>query len=151
MRLRITQQLASSLFFLGFGAVALWLSTDMTIGTAAEMGVGYVPRLLAIGCILVGVLQFLTGLVRSWGETATIELRPLAFVVALIMGFAGLLPFLGLPLTVFLLVLAAALSGEALKWPMLLLSALLLAAGTGVLFGLLLRLQIPIWPMGWRL
>lgn len=151
MRLHMRQQWASSLFFLGFGSFALWLSTDMAVGTAADMGVGYVPRLLALGCIAVGVVQLVTGLAITWGETVSVGIRPLVFVTGLVLGFAALLPFLGLPLTVFLLVLAAAFSGEALEWPMLLLTALLLSTGAGVLFGALLRLQIPIWPMGWRL
>ena len=152
MRLRIGQQLASSLFFLGFGAGALWLSTEMPIGTAAEMGVGYVPRLLAIGCLAVGIIQFATGLLfDDLGEPVAVEFKPLVLVAALIVGFATLLPDLGLPLTILLMVGATALSGEAFDWRLLLLAAVLLAAGAGILFCGLLRLQIPLWPMWWPL
>ena len=150
MRLKIRQQLASGLFFIGFGALALWIGSDMAIGTAADMGVGYVPRLLAFGCIAVGLFQLGSGTVRSWGDIVAIEARPLTFVVALILLFTLVLPLAGLPLTVFLLVMAAALSGEAFRWTTILLTALLVAVGAALLFGVLLRLQIPIWPLGWR-
>ncbi|MDX2204433.1 MAG: tripartite tricarboxylate transporter TctB family protein [Hyphomicrobiaceae bacterium] len=150
MRLKIRQQLASSLFFTCVGALALWLGNDMAVGTAADMGVGYVPRLLALGCIGVGLVQLAGGLARSWGDAVSLELWPLAFVVGLVVAFAGILPLAGLPLTVFLLVIAATLSGEAFRWTTVLLSAVLLSVGAAVVFGVLLRLQIPLWPLGWR-
>lgn len=150
MQLRIRRQLASGLFFAGFGAVALWIGRDMQVGTAADMGVGYVPRMLALGCIGVGLWQLAAGFWQSWGETAAINIRPIAFVVASIVGFAAVLPYAGLPITVFLLVMAAALSGETYdRWRMLL-TAIVLAVGSALLFGVLLRLQIPLAPAIWR-
>lgn len=150
VRLRIRQQLASGLFFVCFGALALWLGSDMSIGTAAEMGVGYVPRLLAFGCIGVGAWQLGAGVLRSWGEVATINVWPIVFVVGTIIAFAALLPYAGLPLTVFLLVLSAMLSGETYDRNRMLITAVLLAAGAALLFGIVLRLQIPLLPMMWR-
>lgn len=150
MQLRIRRQLASGLFFVAFGALALWLGADMAVGTAADMGVGYVPRMLAFGCVGVGLWQLGVGFLQSWGEVATLNLRPMAFVVASIVGFAVVLPYAGLPLTIVILVLAAALSGEAYDRTRMLLTAIVLAAGSALLFGILLRLQIPLLPEMWR-
>ncbi len=58
-------QLASGLFFVGFGVIALWLGADMAIGTAGDMGVGYVPRMLALGCIGVRPMAARVGLIQS--------------------------------------------------------------------------------------
>ena len=150
MQLRIRRQLASGLFFLCFGAVALWIGADMAVGTAADMGVGYVPRMLAIGCIGVGLWQLGVGLRYSWGDVAALNVRPIAFVLGCIVAFAVLLPYAGLPLTVFLLVMAAAFSGENYDRTRMLLTAVVLAAGSALLFGVLLRLQIPLLPMMWQ-
>lgn len=150
MRLRIRQQLASGLFFVAFGAIVIWLGSDMSIGTAADMGVGYVPRLLALGCIGVGLWQLGAGAMHAWGEVAVINVRPIAFVVSTIIAFAGLLPYAGLPLTVFLLVIAAMASGERYDRTRMLMTAVVLAAGSALLFGILLRLQIPLLPSMWR-
>lgn len=146
MRLRIRQQLASGLFFIAFGAAALWIGADMAIGTAADMGVGYVPRMLALGCIGIGLYQLGAGAWQSWGTLTEINLRPIAFVVGAIFAFALILPYAGLPLTVFLLVLSSMLSGESYSLTRMLATAGGLAAGSALLFGVLLRLQIPLEP-----
>lgn len=151
MKLRLNQALASSLFFIGFGAIVLWLSSDMQIGTAAEMGVGYVPWHLGLGSILVGAISLvLMRLGQAPAESVAVEIRPLVYVPVLIACFAFLLPVLGLPVTVGLLVLATLASGEDFDWRWLLLTAIALAAGTAVLFVVLLQLQIPLWPT-WRI
>lgn len=148
--MRIGQQTATSLFFLAFGAAAFWVSTGMPIGTAAEMGVGYVPWLLSLGCIATGVLQLATAILsRTPGDAVNVAVRPALFVTVMIVGFALLLPVLGLPLTVALLVVAAGLSGEGFDWRILAATAVLLAAGATLLFAVALRLQVPIWPLGW--
>lgn len=146
MQLQIRRQLASGLFFVLFGALTLWLGADMAVGTAADMGVGYVPRMLALGCVGVGLWQLGVGLMHGRGEVAILNLRPIAFVIASIAGFAFVLPYAGLPLTVLLLVLAAAFSGEIHDRSRMLLTALILAAGSALLFGILLQLQIPLLP-----
>jgi hypothetical protein len=150
LRLRIGQQTAASLFFLAFGVAAFWVSLSMPIGTAADMGVGYVPWLLSLGSIAVGVIQLTTAMFsKDRGDAVVIEVQPMLFVTAMIVGFAALLPILGLPLTTGLLVLAAAASGEAFDWRILVLTAIGLAAGSALLFAVVLRLQVPVWPQGW--
>ncbi|MBM3521751.1 MAG: tripartite tricarboxylate transporter TctB family protein [Alphaproteobacteria bacterium] len=137
---------ASAIFFIGFGALALHLGRDLSVGTADEMGVGYVPRMLAIGCILVGVLRLAERALLGVGDRFEIALRPAMLVSALVVGFAMALPILGLPVTIALVVLCAAVSGERFDWRWLALTAIVLALGCTLLFGWLLRLQIPLWP-----
>lgn len=137
---------ASAIFFIGFGALALHLGRDLAVGTADEMGVGYVPRMLAIGCILVGVLRLAERALLGIGDRFEIALRPALLASALVVGFALTLPYLGLPLTIALVVLAAAASGERFDWRWLAVTAAVLALGCALLFGWLLRLQIPLWP-----
>lgn len=144
---RLTQQLVSGLFFLAFGGVAFGLASQLTIGTAADMGSGYAPRMLAVGCLLVGALQVGGALLRPDGsEGVSIAIGPLLLVTAMVVGFAVLLPWLGLPLTVIVVVLGAAISGEAFGWAALIGIALVLAGLTTVLFGILLKLQIQLLP-----
>lgn len=148
---QITQQVVSALFFLLFGGLFYWLSGDLTIGTAADMGVGYTPRLLSFGCLSVGAILMAAAILGRSGalsERVTFAARPLLLVTAMTAGFALVLPYLGLPVAVFALVLAAALSGERFR----VLSLLSVAAGLAVLttavFSWALNLQLPIWPAG---
>lgn len=148
--MRLTQGLASGLFFIVFGALGLWLAADLTAGTVADMGPGWVPRALSIACMTIGGLQMAASLLTGADSApVTIAPVPLLLVTAMVAGFALLLPTLGLPLTVAVSVLAAAFSGERFRLPALIAIALVLAALTTGLFAFGLKLQIPVWPAMW--
>lgn len=143
------QQYLSGLFFIVFGALAVWAGNDLTIGTAADMGIGYTPRALAIGCIGVGCLlmgQAYRAAPAGDGNRVEIAWRPLLLVTIMVIGFGLLLPRLGLPLTVAVMTAAAALSGENFNWTMLALIAVGMAVLSLLLFSTALNLQIPVWP-----
>ena len=143
----MTQQAASGLFFLGFGALTFWLAQSLPMGAADDMGVGYTPRMLAAGCMLVGAALLVIAAVTGGNrEPVTLALGPLVLVTVMVAGFAALLPHVGLPLAVALSVLPAALSGEQFRWGSLLAIAVGLAALTTALFAMALKLQIPILP-----
>jgi hypothetical protein len=144
------QQLLSGLFFIAFGAFAVWAGRDLAIGTAADMGIGYTPRALALGCIGVGMVLGVQALLRGRrvGEAAvSFAWRPLALVTAMVVAFALLLPLLGLPLTVLAVTFAAALSGEDFHLATLVAIAGAMALFTTLLFPIALKLQIPLWPL----
>ena len=145
----VQQQYLSGLFFIAFGAFAVWAGRDLAIGTAAEMGIGYTPRALAIGCIAVGCILLLQAFVvtsAEGGPRVSVAWRPLALVTLMVVGFGVLLPYLGLPITVALITLMAGLSGETFRWPMLFAMAAGLAVMSLLLFSTALNLQIPVWP-----
>ncbi len=146
--MRLSQPLAAGSFFVAFGALTLWAGAGLETGTAAEMGTGYVPRLLAWGTIGIGAVLLARGVWRDSGpaDPGRFALKPLFLVTGMTAAFALLLPRLGLALTVALLVAAAALSGERFRWRPLALLALGLALATSVLFAWALRLPIPVWP-----
>ncbi len=145
----LRQQHWSGLFFIAFGAFAVWAGSDLAIGTAGDMGIGYTPRALSIGCIVVGCILLAQAVVSSPSEDeprVTISWRPLVLVIAMVIGFGLLLPRLGLPLTVALMTVPAALSGEDFHWPTLAAIAAGMALLSTLLFATALNLQIPVWP-----
>lgn len=145
----VQQRYLSGLFFIAFGAFAVWAGRDLAVGTAAEMGIGYTPRALAIGCIVIGCILLLQAfIVTAAGESprVSVALRPLALVTLMVVSFGILLPYLGLPITVALITLMAGLSGETFRWPMLFAMAAGLAVMSLLLFSTALNLQIPVWP-----
>lgn len=141
------KHIGAALFFVMFGGLALVLGRELPVGTAGEMGVGYTPRMLAFGCIGVGGLLLVEAILsRAPRERIAFAWRPAIFVTLLVLGFAALLPHLGLPVTIVLLTLAAGASGETFRWPLLIATALALAALATALFAWLLKLQVPVWP-----
>jgi hypothetical protein len=146
----VQQQYLSGLFFIVFGAFVIWAGSDLAIGTAADMGIGYAPQALAIGCVAVGCILLLQGYLLAVshhdGERVSIAWRPLVLVTLMVIGFGVLLPYLGLPITVALMTVMAALSGEKFSWPALGTIAVGLAVLSLLLFSTALNLQIPVWP-----
>lgn len=148
IRMGVQQQYFSGLFFIVFGAFTVWAGRDLTIGTAAEMGIGYTPRALAIACMAVGCILLLQAFMShvEQGPRVSVAWGPTVLVTVMVVGFGILLPYLGLPITVALVTLMAALSGEAFRWPLLFAMAAGLAVLSLLLFSFALDLQIPVWP-----
>lgn len=145
----LSQQHWSGLFFVAFGSFAIWAGSGLAIGTAGDMGIGYTPRALAFGCVAVGCIllaQAYFAPVAAGEGRVTIAWWPLVLVTAMVVGFAALLPLLGLPLTVVALTMAAALSGEEFRLPLLVVIAAGMALLSTLLFSTALNLQIPVWP-----
>jgi hypothetical protein len=144
----VQQQYLSGLFFIAFGAFAVWAGRDLAIGTAADMGIGYTPRALAIGCIAVGCILLVQAFMSATeeGPRVSVAWRPLVLVTLMVIGFGILLPYLGLPITVALITLMAALSGEDFRWVSLVAMSVGLAVMSLLLFSTALNLQIPVWP-----
>ena len=144
-----SQQHWCGLFFVAFGAFAIWAGRNLAIGTPGDMGIGYTPRALAIGCVVVGcvlLLQAFLAPAAEGGAAVTIAWWPLVLVTAMVAAFGVLLPLLGLPLTVVLMILLAALSGEDFRLPLLVVIAAGMALLATLLFSTALNLQIPVWP-----
>lgn len=102
--------------FVAIGLWFLWRGQDYRFGSAAAMGPGYFPVLIALALALVGLVVLLKAL-RAHG--AAIErpvLRPLVFVLAAIVVFALSIERFGLvPATIAAIVVASPAS-RAFRW-----------------------------------
>jgi hypothetical protein len=147
MRARINiPDLAFAAFLVALGALAFALSSQLSVGTAAAMGPGYVPRALAILIMIYGLALGLRAMVAGRLAFPAIELRPLLLISGSVALFAVLLPFAGLALTSFALVICAGYAAYDVRFRENFIAALTLAAFAVVLFVVVLGLPIPIWP-----
>lgn len=147
MQLRVNiPDLAFAVFLVALGALAFGLASPLSVGTAAAMGPGYVPRGLAILIMIYGLLLGLRAMVSGAVPFPGVELRPLLLILGSVATFAILLPIAGLALTSFALVLCAGYAAYDVSFRENLISALVLAAFGVVLFVVALGLPIPVWP-----
>ncbi len=148
----------SGLLFMAVGVFFAWSASRYTIGSAAHMGPGYFPLLLgALLTLLGGVIMFKALVIETEdrGRIGDWAWRPVFFVVLanlafglLIGGMAAIgLPPMGLVLSIFVLTVLAAKAGSEFRWKEVLVLALVLALGSYLVFIVLLKLQLAVWPL----
>ena len=133
--------------FIGLGALGLYMARGLEGGTLAQMGPGFLPRVVCILLILVGLAVGLPAMRRPAEQIEAIRTRPLVVITLAIVGFAFAATHLGFVLASLWLVIAGSLADPGGKWP----QTLMLAAGL-TLFGALvfvygLGVQVPLWPV----
>ena len=141
----------SGLMFAGVGLFGLVVSRDYPIGTAFDMGTGYIPRLLCwmltgLGAVIVlqGCREYQAtrvsgvGLFSAW--------RGLFFVTVSLVVFALTLERLGLIMAIGLLVAIGAIATRDLRPVETVIAGAVLAAMSWAIFVFALGLSIPVWP-----
>ncbi|AZO81797.1 MULTISPECIES: tripartite tricarboxylate transporter TctB family protein [unclassified Bosea (in: a-proteobacteria)] len=146
-RLRLDwQDLLFGTFLVAVAAGALYATRTLSVGHAADMGPGYMPRVVSLALFGFG-LFFLGRSAR--GVAVTIEavrLRPLLAVLAAVGVFALTAERLGLAIASVLTVLLAGLATRETRPLESIGFALLLSALAALLFIKVLALPVPLWP-----
>lgn len=138
--------LAFAVFLVALGALAFALTGDLTIGTAAAMGPGYVPRSLAIVVMIYGLALGARAFFSGAQGFPDIAWRPVLFISLAVALFAILLSFAGLALTSVAVVICAGFASHDVRLQENVFLAILLAAFAVLLFVSALGLPLRTWP-----
>jgi hypothetical protein len=144
------KQFYAGLTFAIFSVGLAWLSWRYPIGTAAQMGPGYWPRIIAIFVAVIGLL--LIGK-SCTGATETVSLPKfsiLGWIYAAIITFPFVLEFAGLPIAVAVAVLLSSQASSESDWRSTLILMFGLAVFASLLFVYLLGLNIQLLPDWWQ-
>lgn len=145
----LRKDVLAGLMFMGVGILGLWASRNYQIGTAINMGTGYMPRLLCWILIGLGGVIVTQGLLAKPGLPESADAsrwRPVVFVPLSILVFAFSIERLGVVIATILLVGVGALAGRGLRTLEVALTAILLILFTVAVFVWGLGLTIRIWP-----
>ena len=138
--------LAFAVFLVALGALAFSLASQLTMGSAAAMGPGYVPRGLSVIIMTYGAVLGVRALFSGALRFPAIELRPLLLLSAAVVLFAVLLPLVGLAVTSFAIVICAGYAAYDVRLRENAVAALALAAFASILFVSVLGLPIKVLP-----
>jgi hypothetical protein len=151
------QALLGGLALLALAGLALWLTRDLPQGTLRSMGPAMLPRWLAIGVGLCGLALVVLGFARIGESLERWSLRGPFFVILSILAFAVTirpfqmgpigLPGLGLIAAGPLAIVIGGYATHEVRLRDLVIMALTLTPFCMVLFGDLLNLPIPIFPL----
>ena len=147
MNLRINvPDLEFAVFLVALGALAFSLASQLTMGSAAAMGPGYVPRGLSVIIMIYGAVLGARALFSGALPFPSIEPRPLLLLSAAVVLFAVLLPLAGLAVTSFVVVICAGYAAYDVRMRENAIAALALAAFASILFVSVLGLPIKVLP-----
>jgi hypothetical protein len=120
------------------------IASGYEMGTSRQMGPGYLPVIMGVCLSLIGLILVGGSFFGQATARDAFALRPAVLILGATLMFGVLIRPLGLLVTVFLLVLPAALAGGRLRALPVLALASALAIGTTLVFPLALGQQIPV-------
>ena len=138
--------LAFAAFLVALGALAFALSSELTVGTAAAMGPGYVPRGLALIIMVYGAVLGLRAMFVGRQAFPAVAWRPLLMISVAVAVFAVLLPVAGLAITSLAVVICSGAAAYDVRLRENALLAVALAIFAVLLFVTALGLPIEVWP-----
>jgi hypothetical protein len=148
MRLAIKapKDLCAGLFFLLIGLAGYWFVRDMPMGAAVRMGPGYIPKVLSVIVGGLGLFIALRSFVLQGEPLEGWKLRPLLIISAAIFAFAALIDSNGLVVSALVLMILGTIGGREFFWRETLIFAVIMTAGSVIIFHLLLGLPMQVFP-----
>ena len=143
------QDVLFGLFLIAVAGIALGATRSLSGGNAADMGPGYMPRVIAIMLLGFGLWFSIRGIRRPFVGIAPVKLQPLLAITASVAVFALTAQRFGLALSSFAAILIASLATREAKPVEAVLFALGLTTAAVLLFVKVLALPVPVWPSGW--
>ena len=140
------KDLVAGLMFIAVGTLAIVISSNYTLGTAARMGPGYFPRILGILMIVLGAIIALRSLRVAGPPLPGWKWRPVLVVLGSVITFGLVVNSLGLVVSTILLILMSSAASTEFRPKEAAISGVLLAALAVGVFVIGLKLQIGIWP-----
>ena len=111
----LSKDFLSGLMFIGFGLVALYFGQKLALGTPVRMGPGYVPRMLSLTLLGLGVMVCIIALVSGSEPVERPKWKPITLVTLGIICFGLLFERAGLIPALVVLIKVASIAGEEFK------------------------------------
>ena len=140
------QDLLFGLFLVAVAAGTLVATRNLAVGHAADMGPGYMPRVVALALVGFGLFFSGRGLMRTRLGIAPVQLRPLLAILASVGIFALTAERLGLAIASVLAVILASFATREGRLVETVAFAVVLSGAAVLLFVKVLGLPIPVWP-----
>ncbi len=128
------------------GALGLWAGRDLTYGTPAMMGPGFLPKSLCAIIALIGAVVLIKALSKPHEALDAINPKPLIILVVAIAGFAFAAESFGFVVATIWLLVVGSLADPESRWKEILISTAVLTSLGALLFVYGLGVQMPIWP-----
>ncbi len=140
------RDLLLGLFLVAVAAGSLYSTRLLPVGSAAEMGPGYMPRIVSLALLGFGLFFLARGARHAGTAIEPVRLRPLIAILTAVGVFALTAERLGLVTSAVLTVLLASLATRESRLHERVAFAVVLSGLAALLFIKVLALPIPLWP-----
>ena len=140
------QDFVGGLLIMAISAFAIWLGSDLPIGTLGGMGPGMMPRSVAVLLGILGAALVVDSLLERSEGLGAWSLRGMFFVLGAILVFAYSVRPLGLAVAAPAAILISAFASNETRWAETLLFCIVMTAFCIGLFKYALGLPIPLAP-----
>jgi putative tricarboxylic transport membrane protein len=146
LRVRSPQDLVGGVLLVAVGILGWLLVRHLPMGTALRMGPAYVPTAVSWLIVAVGLILVARSLLVQGPHLKAERMRPLGVVLGSFVLFGLLIEGAGLVLASLVLVLVSGFAARDHRWKEAIVVGLVLTAFAVILFHVLLRLPMPVWP-----
>ncbi|MHA3903547.1 tripartite tricarboxylate transporter TctB family protein [Castellaniella sp. WN] len=148
MKVRNKQDFWSGVMFLAIGLGLAATSSHYAMGSAARMGPGYFPFWLGLLLAALGLAISAKSLDPHAEKTEVegFDLFILGIIIGSVVLFGILLDFLGVYLSVFLLVVVSSLASHVFSWKISVLNGVCMTLFVWLAFVKGLGIIFPLWP-----
>ena len=140
----LSKDFLSGLMFIAFGLIALYFGQKLALGTPVRMGPGYVPRMLSLILLGLGVIVCIVALVAGSEPVEKPKLKPIGLVTVGVICFGLLFERAGLLPALVVLILIASLANDEFKLIEVIGNMIVLAVLCTVVFKVGLGMNISI-------
>ncbi|MBX5014986.1 tripartite tricarboxylate transporter TctB family protein [Rhizobium lentis] len=138
--------LLAGALMIGLGGLGFWAARDLTFGTTAHMGAGYLPDITCALLILIGAVVVGKALSKNLLTTGHWNVKPLLVLSIAVVGFAILAESLGFVISSIWLLVIASLADRESRWREVAASTLILTIVGALVFVWGLGVKLPILP-----
>ena len=146
LRIRAPQDFFAGILLIAVAAIALWQSSELTLGSLRQFGPGMMPRILAIGVGIFGLALVLISLLRDGAALARWSMRGPVFVLAAVMVFGLTIRPLGLAVAGPLVIIVGSFATSESRLAESAIFAVVMTVFCLLLFKVGLTLPIPVAP-----
>ena len=146
IKIRAPQDFTAGLLLLLVAIVALWQTSDLSLGSLRQFGPGMMPRILSFGVGGFGLALLLVSLLRDGDALARWHMRGPVFVLAAVVVFGLTIRPLGLAVAGPMVVIIGSFASSESRLGESVIFAVVMTVFCLLLFKLGLTLPIPVAP-----
>jgi hypothetical protein len=140
--------MAFGLFLIILSSIVLYETRKLIIGTASNMGPGYVPRFICFFMLVSGIVYTAKSFFNQESvHISQIHWKSVLLIVIALASFALTLEFLGLFVSTLVMIFFASLSKKETRWGGIVIFSVILSLFTVIVFKIGFKLPLPVLPV----